>query len=363
MSYYLGDFAAGATVTARFTTEDASGAPITLAGTPAARVRKGTGSGTVITAGVTLTVDVVTGQHVVGIDTSADVAYTAGSDYTVELSAGTVGGVSVVGRIVKTFSLANRADPAGVTTLLSRLSALRAGYLDNLSAGAVALEATLAGLITTVGASAAGIATAVWGAATRLLTAGTNIVLAKGTGVTGFTDLDAAGVRSAVGLATANLDTQIALLATAANLATAQTAIDAIKAKTDGLPSDPSDASDLAAAFATVNATLATVAAYIDTEVAAIKAKTDALPAAPAATGDIPTAAQNADKLLGRNLAGGSDGGRTVTDALRPSRNKVVLDPIGLTLTVYAEDDTTVAWSGPITLVARDALASIDPTA
>ena len=34
------------------------------------------------------------------------------------------------------------SDPAGVTTLLSRLSALRAGYLDNLSAGAVALAAT-----------------------------------------------------------------------------------------------------------------------------------------------------------------------------------------------------------------------------
>lgn len=51
--------------------------------------------------------------------------------------------------------------------------------------------------------------TAIWSATTRLLTAGTNIVLAKGTGVTGFTDLDAAGVRSAVGLASANLDTQI----------------------------------------------------------------------------------------------------------------------------------------------------------
>lgn len=48
----------------------------------------------------------------------------------------------------------------------------------------------------------------VWAVATRLLTAGTNIVLAKGVGVTGFNDLDAAGVRAAVGLAAANLDTQ-----------------------------------------------------------------------------------------------------------------------------------------------------------
>lgn len=63
------------------------------------------------------------------------------------------------------------ADSAGVTTLLSRLSALRAGYLDNLSAGAVALEASLQGLITTIGASAAGVATAVWAAGTRTLSA------------------------------------------------------------------------------------------------------------------------------------------------------------------------------------------------
>lgn len=38
---------------------------------------------------------------------------------------------------------------------------------------------------------------AVWSTATRVLTAGTNIALAKGTGITGFNDLDAAGVASA----------------------------------------------------------------------------------------------------------------------------------------------------------------------
>lgn len=51
------------------------------------------------------------------------------------------------------------------------------------------------------------LASAVWGSATRTLTAGTNIALAKGTGVTGLNDLDAAGVRSAVGLSSANLET------------------------------------------------------------------------------------------------------------------------------------------------------------
>jgi hypothetical protein len=61
----------------------------------------------------------------------------------------------------------------------------------------------------------------VWAAGTRTLTAGTNIVLAKGSGVTGFNDLDAAGVRTAVGLASANLDTQLDALPTAAEIVTA----------------------------------------------------------------------------------------------------------------------------------------------
>lgn len=164
---------------------------------------------------------------------------------------------------------------------------------------------------------------------------------------TGFSTLDAAGVRTAVGLASANLDTQLSTIDDFLD-----TEIAAIKAKTDNLPADPADASDIASAFSTVNSTLSTIAgyidtevstilsrlgtpsdlgsgasvaanlvdieaqtddigaagagltalasaanlatltAYVDTEVAAIKAKTDNLPAAPAATGDIPTVSQ-----------------------------------------------------------------------
>lgn len=58
----------------------------------------------------------------------------------------------------------------------------------------------------------------VWAAGTRTLTAGTNIALAKGTGITGFNDLSAADVRTAVGLASANLDTQLDALPTAAEI-------------------------------------------------------------------------------------------------------------------------------------------------
>lgn len=66
----------------------------------------------------------------------------------------------------------------------------------------------------------------VWAAGTRTLTAGTNIALAKGTGVTGFNDLSAGDVRTAVGLAAANLDTQLGDLPTNAELATALAAAD-----------------------------------------------------------------------------------------------------------------------------------------
>jgi hypothetical protein len=72
------------------------------------------------------------------------------------------------------------------------------------------------------------------------------------------------------------------------------TNVAAIKARTDNLPSDPADASDVAAAFSTVNSTLATIAGYIDTEIAAIKAKTDNLPPSPAAVGSAMTLADDA---------------------------------------------------------------------
>jgi hypothetical protein len=53
-----------------------------------------------------------------------------------------------------------------------------------------------------------------------------------------------------------------------------------------------------------------------------------------------------ADYLLGRNLAGGSDGGRTVKDALRALRNKSEI--VGSTLTVYTENDTSTAWTAVV---------------
>lgn len=75
---------------------------------------------------------------------------------------------------------------------------------------------------------------------------------------------------------TSGAKTQVLLINT--KFAPLTSDVTAIKAKTDNLPATPAN-----------EATLTTIASYIDTEVAAIKAKTDNLPASPAATSDIPT--------------------------------------------------------------------------
>jgi hypothetical protein len=110
--------------------------------------------------------------------------------------------------------------------------------------------------LTSFGTLVSDVATAVWGATTRLLTAGTNIVLAKGTGVTGFNDLDAAGVRGAVGLASANLDTQLATIASYID-----TEVAAIKAVTDQFTSAQSEPVAVPAANATPLQKIAWIAA------------------------------------------------------------------------------------------------------
>ena len=74
-----------------------------------------------------------------------------------------------------------------------------------------------------------------------------------------------------------------------------------------------------------------------------------------------PTAAQVADKLLGRNLAGGSDGGRTVRQALRPLRNRMEISEEGV-MSVYKEDDATVDWEAAVTTdAAAEPITKVDP--
>lgn len=342
MSKHLGDYDASTVIYGKFTTfRPSTGASYTLGGTPALSVYKDN-SLTQSTSGVTLTADFdsVTGLNHFAIDTSSDgTFYAAGSFFDIVITTGTVDSVSVVGSVVASFTI--RKDSSLKPTTASRTLDVSAGGeagLDwanigspttavNLSAtnidvdqvvasvsgavgsvtgavgsvtGAVGSVTGAVGSVTaavTVGTnndktgyalSAAGIQ-AVWDALTsalttvgsigKLLVDNINATISSRLASASYTaPLDAAGTRSAVGLASANLDTQLTAIDDFLD-----TEIAAIKAKTDNLPTDPADASDIAASFSTVNTTLTTIAGYLDTEVAAILADTTQIKA------DLPT--------------------------------------------------------------------------
>lgn len=171
---YRGDYAPASTVVFNFNTASFSdGSPITLAGTPALSVYKN--STTESTTGITLTVDYDsrTGMHHVVIDTSADgTFYAAGNDFDVVITTGTVGGTSVVGRVVGGFSLDNRSalrpTTAGRTLDVTATggAGIDWGNVENQST-AVNLSATTTNLVNTATTvtnqlTAAAIATGVW---------------------------------------------------------------------------------------------------------------------------------------------------------------------------------------------------------
>jgi hypothetical protein len=106
---YCGDLALEQSVDVFFTTVNSSGVPTTLSGTPELAVYEANGT-TEITSSETLTVDFDgrTGLNHVRITATAANGYEAGKDYTVTIITGTVGGSSVVGYVVGSFSVENR---------------------------------------------------------------------------------------------------------------------------------------------------------------------------------------------------------------------------------------------------------------
>lgn len=231
-----------------------------------------------------------------------------------------------------------------IATLLSRLSSARAGYLDNLSGGAVALEASVQLLKVVTDKLHTMLEDAPGSPGESRYSADALVRAPTGSGGGG-------GGASAADIADAVWD-EIASGHVGAGSFGALVA--AIKAKTDNLPADPADASDIASA-------LATIAGYLDTEVAAIKAKTDLIPAAPAAVGDVPTALENADALLNRDMSAVSDtNARTLLNAIRFLRNKWSIS--GTTLSVKKEDDATDAWTATVTAApGADPISGNDP--
>ncbi len=105
------DYILGATFYMNFTTQNSTGIPTVLIGTPGVSAIEDN-SITPITAGITLTVDIAS---VVGLNNLEIVATTgngfeSGKEYTLYIDTGTVGGDSRVGEVVGTFTLGRIAD-------------------------------------------------------------------------------------------------------------------------------------------------------------------------------------------------------------------------------------------------------------
>lgn len=182
-------------------------------------------------------------------------------------------------------------------------------------------------------------AASVWAVGTRELTSGANIVLAKGTGLTGLNDLSAAQVNAEADTALVDYDGPTnaelaAALASADDAVLAQIAL--VKAQTDNLPSDPADASVIAAATSAIltavgdvptNAELATALGTADDAVlAAVAALTTLVEALPSSSDVVDGVVaidvdgltlQEALRVALAVLAGKVSGASTATNVIR----------------------------------------------
>ena len=227
---YLGDHAAGDTIDMKFTTRRFStGAPFTLAGTPAVSVYKGN-SVTQSTSGVTLTADFdsVTGLNHVRIDTSSDgTFYADGSQFSLVITAGTVDSVSVVGEVVGRFTL--RAQAPLYPTTAGRKLDVSAGGEAGVDWANVGSPTTTVGLSGTTVKTATDVETDTADIQSRLPAA-----LVSGR-IDASVGAMAANVMTAAAAA-ADLTTELQSgLATASDLSTLQTTASAIKTQTDKL--------------------------------------------------------------------------------------------------------------------------------
>lgn len=142
------DFPLGETVDFKFTTRQFSdGVPTTLAGTPAIEIYEDN-SITQITAGITLTVDFdgITGLNNLRVVATGANGFGSGQSYAAVISAGTVGGTSVVGEVVLQFTI-ERSPALRPTTVGRTLDVTATGEagIDWANIGSPAAVVDLAG--------------------------------------------------------------------------------------------------------------------------------------------------------------------------------------------------------------------------
>ena len=254
----------------------ATGVPTTLSGTPVVSAYEND-SATQITAGITLGVDhdSVTGLNMLAIAATAANGFENGKDYNLVITTGTVGGVSVVGEVARSFSLGRGAAAVDLANGTDGLTALKTDTAAILVDTSTTLDGKINTIDTNVDAILVDTATTIPGQ------------------ISGLNDVSAAQVN-------AECDTAIsdAALATAANLATVDTNVDSILVDTaTTIPAQISGLNDVSTAqvnsecdTAISDAALATASALatVDTNVDSILVDTGTtIPASISALNDI----------------------------------------------------------------------------
>jgi hypothetical protein len=371
MSQTLGDFDTSTVIYGKFATyRPSTGATYTLAGSPVLSVYKDN-STTQSTTGVTLSVDFdsVTGLNHFAIDTSADgTFYSAGSFFDVVITTGTVDSVSITGSVVASFTIrknsalkpatagrtlvvdaagladantvklgptgsgtAQTARDIGASVLLS--AGTGTGQLD-FTSGVVKANATqwLGGTIPAVNVTGVPLVDLKYTLGTISAGAAGSVRADAVTGAVG-------SVTGAVGSVTGNVGGSVASV-------TAR-----VTANTDQLAGQ----TVTAAAGVTFPAS---VASPTNITAGTITTTTNVTNAVTLTSGERNSVA---DALLDRDMSVGTDsGGRTPRNAWRFLRNKFSIS--GTTLSVYAEDDSTVAWTATLTAApGADPISSVDP--
>ncbi len=175
---YFGDILLGSTIVIPFTTIGTTGAPAQLAGTTATTISMYPGvSTTQITAGATLTTDNdgVTGFNIVGIAATGGNGFAVATDYSVVLATGTVGGTTVAGYCIGSFSVQNRMAKLAAQEITPSTFTAGAIVATTFAAGAITSTVLAGGAITS-----AILTTGAIGASNFVAGAITSTVLAAG---------------------------------------------------------------------------------------------------------------------------------------------------------------------------------------
>ena len=395
----MSDYALGSTIYLFFTTRAFStGVPTTLSGSPSLAVLE-ENNATPITSGVSVSVDraSVTGLNQATIVASSGNGFEAGKEYALYISAGTVGGTSVVGEVVGHFLI--EKDSALRPTTPGRtldVSATGEAGLDWSNIGSPTTAQNLSATnidVDQVVASVSGAVGSVTGAVGSVTGAVGSVTGNVGGNVVG----SVASVVGAVGSVTGNVGGSVASVVgnVGGSVASVVGAVGSVTGNVGG---------SVASVVGAVGSVTGNVGGNVVGSVASVVALTNATVAdavwdealaghlTPGSTGEalnsagaagdpwntnlpgayapgtagfilgtnldatvtsLPTAVENADTLLNRDFTAVSDtNSRTLLNAARFIRNE--WDVAGVTLTVYKEDGVTVAWTGT---VATDAAA------